>query len=211
MDFKGLIVGLGNPGPEYEHTRHNIGFMVVDAVLEEISSKAYRRMEQLPATDVYRLWCISLPRVKGDFLLAKPMTYMNLSGVAVARICRENGIQPRNALIIHDELDLPLGRMKFKLGGGAAGHNGISSVARELGTSDFPRLRMGIGRPSAQRGRDYVLAPFEPEELPLLAMVVSMARDALPIFFGKGLVAAQQAVHTLDAAKIVQKGPEEAK
>lgn len=204
MDLKGLIVGLGNPGPEYEHTRHNIGFMVVDAVLEEISSKPYRRMEQLPATDIYRLWRISLPRVKGDFLLAKPMTYMNLSGIAVARICRENGIQPRNALIIHDELDLPLGRLKFKLGGGSAGHNGVSSVANELGTADFPRLRMGIGRPVSEPSRDYVLAPFAPEELPLLAKVVSAARDALPIFFGKGLGAAMQAVHAFDAAKLVQ-------
>ncbi len=203
MDLKGLIVGLGNPGPEYEHTRHNIGFMVVDAVLEEISSKPYRRMEQLPAADMYRLWRISLPRVKGDFLLAKPMTYMNLSGVAVARICRENGIQPRNALIIHDELDLPLGRLKFKLGGGSAGHNGVSSVANELGTADFPRLRMGVGRPVSEPSRDYVLAPFVPEELPLLAEVVSAARDALPVFFGKGLGAAMQAVHAFDAAKLV--------
>ncbi len=203
MDFKGLIVGLGNPGPEYEHTRHNIGFMVVDAVLEEISSKPYRRMEQLPPTDIYRLWRVSLPRVKGDFLLAKPMTYMNLSGVAVARICRENGIQPRNALIIHDELDLPLGRLKFKLGGGSAGHNGVSSVANELGTADFPRLRMGVGRPVSEPSRDYVLAPFAPEELPLLAKVVSVARDALPVFFGKGLGAAMQAVHAFDAGKLV--------
>lgn len=206
MDLKGLIIGLGNPGPEYEHTRHNIGFMVVDAVLEEIASKPYRRVVQLPSTELYRLWRVSLPRVKGDFLLTKPMTYMNLSGIAVARICRENGIQPRHALVMHDELDLPLGRMKFKSGGGAAGHNGVASIARELGTPDFPRLRIGIGRPTGEPGRDYVLSAFDPEELPILHKVLTMARDALPIFFGQGLNAAMQVAHSFDASKPAKEG-----
>lgn len=206
MDLKGLIVGLGNPGPEYEQTRHNIGFMLVDAILEDIAAKTYRRMEQLPATDLYRMWRISLPRIKGDFLLAKPMTYMNLSGKAVARICRENGIQARNALIAHDELDLPLGRMKFKVGGGAAGHNGVTSIVNELGTSDFPRLRLGIGRPTGAVVREHVLSDFTPAELPLLAMVIAAARDALPVYFGKGLNAAMQVVNSFNAA---QQSPEQ--
>jgi PTH1 family peptidyl-tRNA hydrolase len=204
MDLKGLIVGLGNPGPEYEQTRHNIGFMLVDAVLEEIAAKPYRRMEQLPATDLYRLWRISLPRVKGDFLLAKPLTYMNLSGIAVARICRENGIQSRNVLIAHDEIDLPLGRMKFKVGGGAAGHNGVTSIVTELGTSDFPRLRLGIGRPTSALVREHVLTDFTPAELPLVNLVLAAARDALPVYFGKGLTAAMQAVNSFNA---VQQSP----
>lgn len=204
MDLKGLIVGLGNPGPEYEQTRHNIGFMLVDAVLDEIAAKPYRRMEQLPATDLYRLWRISLPRVKGDFLLAKPLTYMNLSGIAVARICRENGIQPRNALIAHDEIDLPLGRMKFKVGGGAAGHNGVTSIVNELGTGDFPRLRLGIGRPTGALVREHVLTDFTLAELPLVSMVLAAARDALPVYFGKGLTAAMQAVNSFNA---VQQSP----
>ncbi|EMG38570.1 peptidyl-tRNA hydrolase [Desulfocurvibacter africanus PCS] len=204
MDLKGLIVGLGNPGPEYEQTRHNIGFMLVDAVLEEIAAKPYRRMEQLPATDLYRLWRISLPRVKGDFLLAKPLTYMNLSGIAVARICRENGIQPRNALIAHDEIDLPLGRMKFKVGGGAAGHNGVTSIVNELGTSDFPRLRLGIGKPTGALVREHVLTDFTSAELTLVNLVLAAARDALPVYFGKGLTAAMQAVNSFNA---VQQSP----
>jgi len=201
MDLKGLIVGLGNPGPQYEHTRHNIGFLVVDSILEDIAAKPYRRGDRLPAPESYQLWRISLPRVKGDFLLTKPLTYMNLSGMAVARICREHGIQPRHALVIHDELDLPLGRMKFKQGGGTAGHNGLSSIVQELGTDDFARLRLGIGRPVGEQVRDYVLSPFSPEELPLVPKVVSTARDALPIFFGRGLAAAMQAVHAFDAVK----------
>ncbi len=199
MDLKGLIVGLGNPGPEYEQTRHNIGFMLVDAILEEIASKPYRRMEQLPATDVYHLWRISLPRVKGDFLLAKPLTYMNLSGIAVARICRENGIQPRNVLVAHDEMDLPLGRMKLKVGGGAAGHNGVTSIVKELGNGDFPRLRLGIGRPAGALMREHVLTEFSPAERSLVGLVIAAARDALPVFFGKGLTAAMQAVNSFKA------------
>lgn len=204
MDIKGLIVGLGNPGEAYRETRHNVGFMVVDAVLDEIAAKPYRRQIKLPSPAEFDLWTVSLPRVRGDFLLAKPYTYMNLSGRAVARICMENGVKPENVLVVHDEMDLPFGRLKAKLGGGTAGHNGLASIVSELGNERFLRLRVGIGRPP-ERGQvtEWVLAPFTPEEAQRLPEILAAARDALPLFFspgGKGLSQAQQALHAFDAS-----------
>lgn len=200
MDYKGLIVGLGNPGPQYERTRHNAGFLLVDAVLAEISAKPYRRMARLPSPADFELWSVSLPRIKGDFLLAKPMTYMNLSGRAVARICMENGIKPGSVLVAHDEMDLPFGRLKAKLGGGDAGHNGLKSLVAELGTERFLRLRIGVGRPpQGVQVTDWVLSPFTSDEAEALPEVLAAARDSLPLFFGKGLAAAQQALHVFSA------------
>ncbi len=200
MSDAGLIVGLGNPGPTYENNRHNIGFMAVDAVLAEIAAKPYRRCIQLADNEDFQLWRISLPRVRGDFLLAKPLTYMNLSGRAVLRICMEYGIKPAMLAVMHDEMDLPLGRIKLKQGGGDAGHNGIASIAHELGNADFFRLRLGIGRPDhSSMVRDYVLADFSAKERIIADRLAILARDSLPILFGKGLPAAQQAMHSLDA------------
>ncbi len=199
MDYRGLIVGLGNPGPTYERTRHNAGFLLVDAVLAEIAAKPYRRATRLPSPSDFELWSVSLPRVKGDFLLAKPMTFMNLSGRAVVRICMENGVRPESVLVAHDEMDLPFGRLKAKLGGGDAGHNGLKSIAAELGTERFLRLRIGIGRPPEGTAvTDYVLSPFSPAEETGLPLVLAAARDSLPLFFGKGLAAAQQFLHVFD-------------
>jgi len=210
MDYKGLIVGLGNPGPKYERTRHNAGFLLVDAVLAEIAAKPYRRIMKLRSPDDFELWSVSLPRVKGDFLLAKPMTFMNLSGRAVVRICMENGIKPGSVLVAHDEMDLPFGRLKAKQGGGDAGHNGLKSITAELGTDRYLRLRIGIGRPGG-RGEvtDWVLSPFGPEEEALLPRIMDAARDSLPLFFGKGILAAQQALHVFTAEPEGEKSPPE--
>ncbi|WP_035041394.1 aminoacyl-tRNA hydrolase [Desulfovibrio sp. X2] len=203
MDYKGLIVGLGNPGPQYAFTRHNAGFMVIDAVLAEIDAKPYRRRIKLPSPSDFELWSVSLPRVKGDFLLAKPMTYMNLSGKAAVRICMENGIKPEQVLVAHDEMDLPFGRLKAKLGGGTAGHNGLKSMVAELGTDRFARLRVGIGRPPEHTAvTDWVLSPFSAQEEQALPEIMQAARDSLPLFFapgGKGLAAAQQFLHVFEA------------
>ncbi len=199
-----MIVGLGNPGEQYRMTRHNAGFMVVDAVLAEAREKHYRTAEELPGPDDSETFAVSLPKVpknRGLFLLAKPMTYMNRSGVAVARLCKEHGVSPQNVLVVHDEMDLPLGRLKIKKGGGVAGHNGLRSLVDELGTDAFTRLRVGIGRPEQSwQVKDYVLTPFSPVELELLPPVLARARDALPLFFGRGLSAAQQFLHPFDAA-----------
>ncbi|MFW5487879.1 MAG: aminoacyl-tRNA hydrolase [Desulfovibrio sp.] len=201
MSDAGLIVGLGNPGSTYAKNRHNIGFMAVDSILAEIEAKPYRRCSLLAENDDYILWRISLPRVRGDFLLTKPFTYMNLSGRAVLRICMEYGIKPSGLAVMHDEMDLTLGRIKLKRGGGDAGHNGIASIAQELGTPDFFRVRMGIGRPErSSMVKDYVLTDFPQEQADIVAKVADMARDCLPTLFGRGLSAAQQAVHPLDAA-----------
>lgn len=200
MDYKALIVGLGNPGPKYERTRHNAGFLLVDAVLAEIAAKPYRRVTKLPSPPDFELWSVSLPRVKGDFLLAKPQTYMNLSGRAVVRICMENGIKPEAVLVAHDEMDLPFGRLKAKQGGGDAGHNGLRSITAEIGTERYLRLRIGIGRPEGPgEVTDWVLSPFTAEEEALLPEILAAARASLPLFFGKGLSAAQQALHVFSA------------
>jgi len=170
MDTAGLIVGLGNPGPRYAPTRHNVGFMLVDSVVAEAQDKTYRRLRQLRRQDDLELWSVSLPRCKGDFLLLKPLTYMNLSGKAALRVCMEFGVSPKAMLVVHDELDLPLGRLKFKQGGGTAGHNGLKSLVAELGTDAFARLRLGIGRPPREVGvSDWVLADFGPAEQPVVA------------------------------------------
>ena len=204
MDISGLIVGLGNPGPKYTATRHNIGFMVLDAVIADAEAKTYRRLTRLPSRDDAEMWTVSLPKVKGDFLLLKPLTYMNLSGKAALRVSMEFGLSPKDALVLHDELDLPLGRMKFKAGGGTAGHNGLKSLVAEWGTDAFTRLRIGIGRPSAEEHMgisDYVLTPFREDEAPVVQAVVAKARDLLPSFFSRGLAAAMQEAHPFDAVK----------
>ncbi len=200
MDVKGLIVGLGNPGPQYAATRHNVGFMVIDAVLAEIAEKPYRRCMRLTCPAPCELWAVSLPRVKGDFLLAKPMTYMNLSGQAVMAVCKGYGVKPAGVLVIHDELDLPFGRLRLKTGGGTAGHNGLASIVELLGTADFTRLRLGIGRPAySGQVRDYVLSPFSEAEAAHLPAALAAGRDVLPVLFARGISAAQQVLHPFDA------------
>jgi PTH1 family peptidyl-tRNA hydrolase len=139
-----LIVGLGNPGPEYEHTRHNAGFWWVDAAAQQLGAslqfdRAYHGLvARVNRADADPLW------------LLQPMTFMNLSGKAVAPLARFFKIAPPEILVIHDELDLPPGQMKLKQGGGAAGHNGLKDLLAQLGSPDFWRLRIGIGHPGAR-------------------------------------------------------------
>lgn len=167
-----LVVGLGNPGKEYERTRHNIGFMVIDELVK------YWRIK------TYSVECLSHLYVKnlGDrrILLAKPQTYMNNSGLAVVNLLEEYGIHPSEMLVVHDELDLPLGRLKLKFGGSSAGHHGIESIVKEIKTEGFYRLRVGIGRPqNKNKVVQYVLSPFSKEEEPLLYRVLERARECI--------------------------------
>src|SRR5207302_8111713 len=146
-----LIVGLGNPGLQYEHTRHNVGFRVVDKLAAKLGWKwTERRGRAILASGT-----IGSEKV----VLAKPITYMNLSGGAVGELVRWYKIQPEDVLVIFDDLDLPVGKIRLRARGSAAGHNGLDDIIRHLHTNAFPRLRVGIGHPTNSRmnGRDYVL------------------------------------------------------
>ncbi|MCG7657470.1 aminoacyl-tRNA hydrolase [Wielerella bovis] len=135
-----LIVGLGNIGSEYEHTRHNAGFWFVDELAWQM--KASFKSEKKFFGEVARI-----ARPEGDLWLLKPETYMNLSGKAVAALAQFYKIQPDEILVVHDELDIPCGQVRFKLGGGNGGHNGLKDIQAKFGTPDFYRLRLGIGHP----------------------------------------------------------------
>ncbi|AMK12482.1 MAG: aminoacyl-tRNA hydrolase [Pseudodesulfovibrio sp.] len=201
MDYKGAIVGLGNPGPKYESTRHNAGFMLVDHLLALGGERQSMRLEKLDESGDYELWRC---KFAGAYrLLAKPMTYMNLSGKAVSKICGRHGLAARDIVVVHDELDLPVGRMKFKLGGGNNGHNGLASIQESLGTPDFYRLRLGIGRPDDQYKpiTDWVLEPFGPESAPALPEIIAHAAKGLDLFFRRGMGFAQQHVNAFSLQK----------
>jgi peptidyl-tRNA hydrolase, PTH1 family len=195
MDFKGAIVGLGNPGSEYEATRHNIGFMLVDHLLQLASERKSMRLEKMEESGDYDLWQC---KFAGAFrLLVKPLTYMNLSGKAVARVCGRHDIDPGALVVVHDELDLPVGRMKFKRGGGDNGHNGLKSIQERLGTPDYNRLRLGIGRPGDPYKpiTDWVLESFDARAEAFLPEIIGHAAKGLDIFFRRGMGFAQQHVN----------------
>jgi len=191
----GIIAGLGNPGLEYENTRHNLGFFALDALLAAVGSG--KACETVDAGGDCEAWSCLLQRSKPRYVLVKPMTYMNRSGLAVARACGRFGVKPESVIVVHDEMDLPLGRIKFKRGGGTAGHNGVTSVAEHLGTTDFYRLRLGIGRAEhSWQAADYVLAPFAGEEMSLAREVADAAARGLRLFAGRGY---EQAAHFLNS------------
>ena len=167
-----LIVGLGNPGSRYDATRHNIGFRVIDT-LKAAHHIVLRR--HLP-TAKYGEGVIAAQPVA----LAKPLTYMNVSGKAVADLCAHYSIPPNDLIVIHDDLDLTLNRIKLKMRGGDAGHYGVRSVIEHLGTGDFVRIRVGIGRPASKdEVVAFVLSPFTPDELPLVDETIHMAAEKI--------------------------------
>ena len=146
-----LIVGLGNPGEEYEHTRHNAGFDTLDLIGEEAGARYWKtECGALTAKGVYR---------DEDLILAKPQSYMNTSGGPVKQLCNAYGVDPDHLIVIHDELDIDPGTVRVKFGGGHAGHNGLRSICDKLGTRDWFRVRVGIGRPPGRMNvADYVLS-----------------------------------------------------
>lgn len=193
MEIGGLIVGLGNPGREYEGTRHNFGFMALEALIAACAKQApaHRLSGQ---RDPYELWRMTLPDDKGrrlDWLLATPLTYMNRSGEPVQRIAAYYHVEPESILVLHDELDLPLGRMKLKKGGGNAGHNGLRSIQQMLGTPDFYRLRLGIGKRSGS-GASWVLGRFSEDERAPVKATLAAAAEGLGLFMRQGPRKAQQ-------------------
>ncbi len=178
-----LIIGLGNPGPEYDGTRHNVGFAVVDALAERASVGLRRERG-----DVLFGW--GRQRACG-FGLAKPQTYMNRSGGAVLALVRRFGLTPAEILVVVDDLALEPGRMRLRERGSAGGHNGVQDVIDRLGTDAFPRLRIGVGS-NYERGRqaEYVLSPFAPEERPVVEETVARACDAALAFACEGTAVA---------------------
>ncbi|WP_027369644.1 aminoacyl-tRNA hydrolase [Desulfovermiculus halophilus] len=190
IDF--AIVGLGNPGARYERTRHNIGFMAIDHLLrreKDFTAPAGSKKSRAEC------WQWDLPE-GSRVLLAKPQTYMNRSGLAVKALCAGYGLQPAKVVVIHDELDLALGQARFKYGGGLAGHNGLRSVAAELGTRDFYRIRLGIGRP--EPGREvisHVLTSFAPWEQEQLPKVLERTAEGIRILCTRGMQAGMNFLH----------------
>lgn len=185
-----LVVGLGNPGVRYESTRHNVGQMV-------IAELASRRGETLRVHKANARVAESWLRPGGaKLVLATPNSYMNVSGGPVSQLARFYDVPADRVVLVHDELDIPFDTIKLKTGGGHGGHNGIRDVAKALGTPDFPRVRVGIGRPPGRQDpADWVLDPFSSAERAALPVLVSEAADAVELLVGEGLLAAQQKHH----------------
>ncbi len=168
-----MVVGLGNPGPRYERTRHNAGFMVIDRTAADRVAGWQNQFDG------------SIGRCavgRGDVILLKPNTFMNRSGHSIGAAASYYGIEPAEVLIVHDELDLAFGTVRLKFGGGVAGHNGLRSASERLGTQDYARLRVGIGRPGPEFGGsivDYVLEAFPPGDEVELDRVLGVAADAV--------------------------------
>jgi peptidyl-tRNA hydrolase, PTH1 family len=183
-----IVVGLGNPGPEHLLTRHNVGFWFVDALAAKLGGKS--RSHSKFQGDICRVQLCG-----SEITLLKPMTYMNRSGLAIRSLCDYLKVAPGEILVVHDELDLPVGEARFKLGGGHGGHNGLRDTITHLG-QDFWRLRLGIGHPGDKsQVIDYVLnrAPRDEEERILEG--VASALDALPVFIEQGAEKAMNGLH----------------
>ena len=180
-----LVVGLGNPGLRYQMTRHNVGAMVADALAERARLASWRRAHQ---------GHFGLCSLGGQRLgLLKPETYMNASGHSVRAAAGFYKLLPGQLLVVHDEMDLPFGELRLKVGGGDAGHNGLRSITQQLGTSDYARLRFGIGRPPddfAGDGADFVLQAFAPAERADLDSRIGAAADSVELVLSRGMEAA---------------------
>jgi PTH1 family peptidyl-tRNA hydrolase len=178
-----LVAGLGNPGPEYVGTRHNLGFTVVDRLAHAGSARLTRGPSD---TEAAQIRVSAIPVV-----LIKPQAYMNRSGDAVAVWLERLGLPSERLVVVHDELDLPLGRMRIAAAAGAGGHRGVRSIQEALGTQEFPRVRLGIGRPDAgEAAADRVLADFGPEEASVAAAMVDRAVEAVRCLVRDGVARA---------------------
>ena len=184
-----MIVGLGNPGPQYAKTRHNIGFMVADLLAARLGApfKVHKRSGAEIVTG--RLGNRSV-------VVAKPRTFMNESGRHVGPLAKFYSVSPADVIVIHDELDIDFGKIRLKLGGGEGGHNGLRSVANALGTKDFQRVRIGIGRPPGRKDpAAFVLETFTSAERAEIPTLCELAADAAELLLDLGLESAQNQVH----------------
>lgn len=184
-----LVVGLGNPGPQYAKTRHNVGFMVADVLAARIGVpfKVHKKSGAEVATG----------RLGGrSIVLAKPRCYMNESGRQIGPLAKFYSIVPGDVIVIHDELDIDFGKVRLKLGGGEGGHNGLRSVANALGSKDFQRVRIGIGRPPGRKDpAAFVLEPFSSTERTEVPTLCELAADATELLLEVGLEPAQNQAH----------------
>ncbi|MBF6075768.1 aminoacyl-tRNA hydrolase [Nocardia beijingensis] len=184
-----LVVGLGNPGPEYERTRHNVGFLVADVLAERVGGRF--AVHKKSGADLLQAWLDGR-----QVLIAKPRSFMNLSGRPVAALAKFFSVPPTEVIVVHDELDLPFGAIRLKRGGGEGGHNGLRSVSSALTTKDYLRTRIGIGRPPGRQDpADYVLKPFSAPERKEVPVIVEQAADAVELLLRVGLETAQNQVH----------------
>jgi peptidyl-tRNA hydrolase, PTH1 family len=192
-----LIVGLGNPGPKYAGTRHNAGFLVVDELAARHGGAFTKERHAVVART-------------GKTLLVKPTTFMNLSGTAVQALMTRHGVRPEGLVVVHDDLDLPLGRIRLRSGGGAGGQRGVQDIIARIGGA-FARVRIGIGRPPADWGAErWVLSPFGDDEGPLVTKVVATAADAVDLLLQGGLERAMGAFNGVDLAAPPAPPPSEA-
>lgn len=186
-----LIVGLGNPGPEYEKTRHNIGQMVLDELAKEVGG-SFKKHSKASAVVVEGRLGFGGPKV----ILMKSLGYMNTSGGPVSAVAKFYGIDPDHIIVVHDELDIPFDTIKLKIGGGEGGHNGLRDITKALGTKDYYRVRTGIGRPPGRMDTaDFVLKPFSSTEAKDLPFLISNAADTTMMLVKEGLLATQQRYH----------------
>jgi PTH1 family peptidyl-tRNA hydrolase len=167
-----MVVGLGNPGPEYEHTRHNVGFLVVDLLGENLRANYWK--DQAGAK-------VALVRLGDeDLVLVKPQTFMNVSGTSVKKLATEYGLEPEDIIVVHDDIDLAPGRVLCKRGGGHGGHNGLRSVHEKLGSDAYLRVRVGVGRPVGRMdAADWVLQPLKGDSLEELESSVPAAAQGV--------------------------------
>jgi PTH1 family peptidyl-tRNA hydrolase len=187
-----VVVGLGNPGPAYAGTRHNLGFVVVDRLADSVGARFKGAGGRIGNRAE-----IAETRLAGErAVLTKPRSYMNESGGPVASVAAFFRAPPNRLVVVHDELDLDFGRIKIKLGGGDAGHNGLRSLRRSLGTGDFVRVRCGIGRPPGRtNAADWVLRDFSPLQRKEIPALVDLAAEAVEIVVVEGVEAAQRRFH----------------
>jgi PTH1 family peptidyl-tRNA hydrolase len=179
-----LIVGLGNPGSEYANSRHNAGFMVIEKLLAGFPEGRFVESHAAESR-------VFTGRFGGKGLvLQMPLTYMNVSGAAVAPLSRRLGIVPSEILVISDDLDLEPGRLRLRQGGSDGGHNGLKSIIAELGSAGFKRLRIGIGRPEKGKTADYVLSGFEGDEEKIFAAAIDRAAEAVMTILKSGMTTA---------------------
>ncbi|GGK48940.1 aminoacyl-tRNA hydrolase [Nocardia camponoti] len=184
-----LVVGLGNPGPEYERTRHNVGFLVADVLAQRVGGRF--AIHKKSGADLVEA------RFNGrHVLIAKPRTYMNLSGKPVAALAKFFSVPATSIVVVHDELDLDFGVVKLKQGGGEGGHNGLRSISQALTTKDYQRARVGISRPPGRQDpADYVLKPFSGPERKEVPVIAEQAADAVELLLQLGLEGAQNRLH----------------
>ena len=181
-----LVVGLGNPGDKYRGTRHNVGFEVIDL----LARRHGLTFESAPTEAVLARW----RRPDEVVLLAKPLTFMNLSGRAAGDLLRFYKVPIEQLLVVTDDVNLPLGRLRARASGSEGGHNGLRSIAQQFGSVDYPRLRIGVGRGDLRRDlADHVLARFDPDEQPAAAEAVARAAEAVETWIAEGLVSMMNA------------------